>query len=253
MTITDEMLSAYIDNELAPNEMNRVRNALAQDKVLAARLRRLEESDALIAAAYSAIDNEPMPEGVMALLEGAAPKPPAADHTVIAFPGRRPRAPRHWAAPLAASVALAIGVVVGMQVGSGTTQPGVMLAGDVHSKSALHDVLMRTPSGKTAKLAQTNVTVTPILSFEAKDGRFCREFSVDGASEGRRALACMRDGHWRVEIAVASAQLDKGGYVTATSGLAAQFDSVIEEVMASDAFDESVERQLIEIGWKRGR
>lgn len=250
MTITDEMLSAFIDGELSPADTARVREALKEDENLDARLKELEAPDQLIATAYGAIDNEPMPEGVLALLQEAPAKTKTGEGNVITFPGKWLRPPQQWAAPLAASVALAIGVGAGMQLASGPGQSSITLAGYVDSKSALHSALMTTPSGETVKLARTDETVTPILSFETKDGRYCREFSITSHTSGQRALACQTDGQWRIEIAIASAPQNGGGYATASSGVASQFDAIIDDTMAGDAFDSAAEKVLIEDGWK---
>ena len=46
--ITNEMLSAYIDGELAPEEMERVARAIAADELLAARLVQFRRVDRLL-------------------------------------------------------------------------------------------------------------------------------------------------------------------------------------------------------------
>ena len=77
--ITNEMLSAYIDGELAPEEMERVARAIAADELLAARLVQFRRVDRLLTEFSSAIDAQPLPPAVLALLE-----PPCADAGVPA-------------------------------------------------------------------------------------------------------------------------------------------------------------------------
>lgn len=112
--ITNEMLSAYIDGELAPEEMERVARAIAADELLAARLVQFRRVDRLLTEFSSAIDAQPLPPAVLALLE-----PPCADAGVPARsePGAvvLPFARRHrraGALALAASLVLAVAIVL---------------------------------------------------------------------------------------------------------------------------------------------
>ena len=77
--ITNDMLSAYIDGELAPEEMERVARAIAADELLAARLEQFRRVDRLLTEFSSAIDAQPLPPAVLALLE-----PPCADDDAAA-------------------------------------------------------------------------------------------------------------------------------------------------------------------------
>ena len=48
MKIDDQTLSAFLDNELPANEMEAIRNAIAEDEQLALRLAELSEVDMLV-------------------------------------------------------------------------------------------------------------------------------------------------------------------------------------------------------------
>lgn len=250
MKITDEMLSAFIDGELAQEEAERLREAIEEDENLAARLDRIRVPDAFIAAAYGAIDKDQIPKRILALLEDRPANTKPEGGRVVAFPGARIlRAPRQWAAPMAASVALAIGVGVGLQLAP-APRSSVMLTGLVDAQSALHQALAATPSGRTVSLGGGD-TLTPVLSFQAKDGRYCREFSVSSPAHPQRAVACAQDGLWRIEVAIAHAPASGAGYATASSGFAAQFDAIIDGAMAGEALDGEAELEMIAQDWTR--
>jgi anti-sigma factor RsiW len=110
--VDDETLAAYVDGELSPEKAAAVAMLLADDPEAQARLDALFETGRLLAAAYAAPMAEPVPERLLALVEGrperAAP-PAAGGARVIAFP-RRARLPAAIGLALAASVALFIGV-----------------------------------------------------------------------------------------------------------------------------------------------
>ena len=152
--ISDEQLSAYIDGELPPEEMARVRAAIAADPALAARARQFERVDALLAEFSSGIDAEPLPEAVLALL--GAPQAEAADAggaaTVIAMPARG--APRYRIAgglALAASLvlAVAIGVQFGSRGGADARFERIARTGAIPDASPLHQALESVPSDET--------------------------------------------------------------------------------------------------------
>lgn len=101
MTPTPEMLSAYLDCELAPEDVAVVEEALARDPELAAELARLQAADALARAEFAEELNEPIPAALTQAIEGARVTWPA-------NLGWRPRFAVGLSA-LAASVALIIG------------------------------------------------------------------------------------------------------------------------------------------------
>ncbi|MEZ5894080.1 MAG: zf-HC2 domain-containing protein [Parvularculaceae bacterium] len=248
MTITDEMLSAYIDNELPPQEAARIREALDADAMLAARLEALRAPDKLIAAVYGAIDDEPMPQSVLAMLQGKSAK--AGGGNVVAFPSRQwLRSPRQWATPLAASIALAIGVGTGMQIANAPDETRYALAGSVDPASSLFRALETTPSGDSVKLA-ADMSMTPLLTFQAADGGYCREFSISSRAQNQRAVACRGDKQWIVVIAIADESATTGGYATASSGLNAQFDTFVDAAMSGDALAAEIENDLIARRWQ---
>lgn len=247
MTISDEQLSAYLDGELPPGELKTIAAAIEADAALRRRAEALAAPDAILKRAYSAIDDSPMPEAVMARLSAPASTP--AGNVV---PLRNPQAPPRWAMPLAASVALGAGVALGLLMAEPARMApagGVMLAGAIGPADALTAALNQTPSGERVAIAGAR-TASMVLSFQSGDGQYCREFTLEGADSAARAIACREDDGWSIKIAAAE-EKDGGGYSTAASGVFAAFDAGATALGADNPLDRAREDALLQSGWNR--
>ena len=69
----------------------------------------------------------------------------------------------------------------------------------------LHGVLESTPSAEVIKVPAEDAAMRAVLTFRAKDGRFCREFEILASSGGSTGIACREDGHWRAEVMLSAA------------------------------------------------
>lgn len=241
MTITDEILSAYLDGELPPADTARVEAAINADPALAARLKRLETATRRFADAVREIDRTPTPASVEALLK------PSADN-VVQF--RRPkRETPKWIVPAAMAASLAAIVFVGGNLGRA---PGVgggafaVAAGPVDPRSGLHRALERTPSAEA--FSARGGTIRPVATFRIVDGSLCREFIAEGESHAARAVACRGDRQWTVKIAAEDAAPASGGYQTA-SGPASAINAFVDDAIVGDALSRDEETALIEGGW----
>ena len=213
--IDDETLAAYLDGELDAEEARRVAALLEEDPALRARLAAWEENDRAVRLALMAASERVPEAAVSAILaatqEKAAPASPAAR-------GRwRDRFARLFSAPAlaAATAALVIGILVGTMVtgerlrfsGTASEEPAagtLLLAG-----GPLAAGLEGLPSGRTRLIAEAGKRLTPVATYRARDGHWCREFRLEPAAVGepgdahRRAtalagLACRRAGRWAV-------------------------------------------------------
>ena len=63
--ITDDMLSAFLDNALSAGDMERVRDAMAQDLALADRLAELAQVDMVVKKAADVATRRPLPAAVV--------------------------------------------------------------------------------------------------------------------------------------------------------------------------------------------
>ena len=184
-----ERIAAFLDGALGDAEQAAFEAELEINPALAAAVERMLGNDSLLRAAF----DEPIGEGVDgALLARMGLAAPAAE--VIDMASRR-LAPSQiandnspgwsrWRWPLGGAVAAAVALMVTVGFGSaGTT---------------FDDALDNTPSGQLAAL-EGSTNLTPVLSFRAGDGRYCREFSLGSGEQGGSGIACRDSGGWEVE------------------------------------------------------
>lgn len=188
MKPSDETLMAYADGELAPAERNAVEAALRVDNDVRARLAVYEETRDLLRTALVGVAAEPVPERLVAAVLNA----PLSRSYPIAGPDAglvRGRLPRRYALPLAASVALCLGLAGGhLLTPSG---PGPIEA----ITTAIGPALERMPSGHVAQSALGEVM--PLATVRLPSGQYCREFEIL-PSTGRplTGVACREEAGW---------------------------------------------------------
>jgi hypothetical protein len=85
------------------------------------------------------------------------------------------------------------------------------------------------------------------VSFEAKDGAYCRSFKL-GATAG---LACREGGEWRIPVLAQDGQAAHGAYRQAASGMPAAVLDAIDERIAGASLDAAAERAARARGWQR--
>jgi hypothetical protein len=215
----DAALMAFADGALNPEGMREVEAALARDPEARATVERFRATRGLLLDAFS---EEPVPE----LLE----------RRVRAMAGRRRRAAavqpvRRWALPLAAGVALAVGLAAGWAAGR-------------HGLDPLAAALEATPSGTSVTLADGRA-LTPTATFKDAAGRWCRAFAQAGAT----GAACRETGGaWRLAYLVPAAP---AGEAYAPAGEEAELgEALLARLGAGEPVDAAAERALIEAGWR---
>ena len=239
MTLSNEELAAFADGETDDEETRRIAALAAQspelqDAILRHRLVRGE-----IAAAFSPILAEEVPDRLQALLR-SPPSRPSIRSRMAQFV--RPRiALRSPAWPIGA--ALAMGVLAGLLMlpwnpfrGSAVNQ---------NAQGALAQALDR-------QLASAQSTAAPIrigLSFRAKDGRNCRTY-VDSPALAA-GVACRSSGGWTI---VASAPAEPaegtGPYGMAGTGMPDKIRATVAQLAAGEPFDATAERRARDAGWR---
>ena len=197
MTMTDEMLIAYLGGKLSEAERLAVEAAVEDDPTVAERLRRHREVGAMIQDAISAggrksrgtVAGDGGPASVVSLAAARrtrqAPPPPRTSATT-AKP-RKPLDPR-WAALIA-------GLVVGVAIGLFAPRPTQQLVdGDLFARAALAATLERRLQAEQKPGAPVRILAT----YQAPEGGWCRTFD---SKAGLSGIACRgRDG-WRVQLA----------------------------------------------------
>ena len=158
------------------------------------------------------------------------------------------------AAAFASIVTLALGALIGHYL----LPPAELAAplarqGDPIRNPAVAVALQAAPSGLAIDVGDARLEV--MASFAARDGQFCREYSLSSPQAGQEiGIACRgatADPGWQLafvanEPASAAAQ---GGYATASDRLHEAVDAFLGEHVDGELFDAERERALIERGW----
>ena len=256
--ITNEMLSAYIDGELAPQEMQRVGEAIAADELLAARLRQFRRVDRLLTEFSSAIDAQPVPPAVLALLAppcADADVPGSSEPAAAVLPFAR-RALRRGAGALALAASLVLAVAIVLQFDARDGAPSgfdeIVRAGAVEASSPLHHALEDVRSDEAyAAASATGVEITPVLSFVSTRHEYCREFRVDAGARAARGLACRRDDRWEtLKVVAAEARGSDAHYATATAETDEDFENFVDGLVADAPLGADAEARALRNRWK---
>lgn len=198
----DELLMAFVDGVLDDPLRTEVAQAIEDDPGLAKRAAALAEGERLAKFLYEPLADVPVPVALHEHIERLSTKPPTAEPTpaaVLPFrPTPRTQSSRRWLpVALAAGVALLVAGPIGFQLGrigvANPTPAGPVQAGTVDP--LVDRLLSKLPSGEAFSL-ESGGTFTVISSFEIDEGRFCREFEVDG-ERAYLGVACMADQGWR--------------------------------------------------------
>lgn len=219
MSITDEQLMAYTDGELAPAEAAEVERALAEDEGLATKAAALADGRTLAKRAFGTASPVPdrLTAAIRAMAEADAVRRQAAAPTaqVIDLASRRRTVP-FWQLPIAASVALAVGVFGGwLGKPQGDAMSGLAIA--AIDDAALVEALATTKSGEQIGIGG-DTEFSAIATFRDGSGQLCREFEHNDVESGTVvAVACREDDAWAIRFAVAAAATDAEGYTPASS------------------------------------
>jgi hypothetical protein len=203
-------------------------NASADDP-LARRLR----------AAYDPVLDEPMPDRLLAALQ--RPAGGVVDLAAV----REQRAPRRfggWPAWMGMAASVALGVFVGQRMLPPSGQPPMLAAQGGHwvATAALAQALQTQAARHDAP--------TPVqlgVSFLAKDGGYCRSFSLP--ADAMAGLACRRGEQWELQV-LARAEPAGGAFRQAASAMPPAVLQAIDERVATP-LDAAAEQQALQRRW----
>ena len=263
MNISDEIVSAYADDELSRAQKQRLEDQPVAELSLRIKAKKIRCLDALLKQTFPLEDD--IPQRFIETVTGRAGQIDKAAN-VIPIGGRgrknRPR-PGYWKpASLAASVTLMIGAIAGSLLMTDDRQanfdPALAAAikpgAEFRSGSELHGVLEHTLSGASDRLAQNGAVFEPVLSFKGTNGNYCREFDLHYELETVSALACRADdASWRLTATAARATTGlayDNDYQLASGQDSEALDTAIDRLMAGAPLSKEEEQRLITRQWQ---
>ena len=167
---------------------------------------------------------------------------------------------RRFALPLAASVALLIGIGGGVGLSNFTSPsaPSVVVAGTIPEESLLHAALENTPSLESLEeVSEDGLTrnqIEPQLTFVGAGDRYCREYRIIGrtmtGTQDLNGVACRGDdGAWTQQIAVTQEISSGAGYRPASKADTA-LEGFMTDFMKDEPLDDAAERRLLKSDWR---
>lgn len=239
-----ERLSAYMDDELSPEERRGVEADLAYDPALARALDDMRELAADLQAAY------PLPDAAV-----TAPLPQPRPIGARRAPSGRPRASgrRLTAAAFAAAAALAVGFGIGTWRQAPVTGETGVAIGDVARNSVLAEVLETARIGDPAMMRAGEIVI--LGTFRTADGASCREFEKLAETDATLTfgVACRSsDADWRVLFAAtASPQEAPDGRITPAAGPGVDaMTQLLDSLGAGPVLSADEEARLIDNDWR---
>lgn len=255
--ITEEMLMAYADDALAPDERARVERAVADHPELAEEIESYRLSRAALADAFDQPLNEPVPEHLRALVmkgpRGSEEQQGSEVASLAEHRARRAWYAGPWGQAIAAVFVFGFGALFGgllmPQPAPSDGSGDLMLAARLPVAHPVAQALETAGSAETVALKGGEFHA--VLTFTDASGGFCREFETRAEAGAAVGIACRRDDAWAVELLLAAEPRPdgQGGFQLASGFDEAALDTVLDRLGASAGFDRETEQCLIARDW----
>jgi hypothetical protein len=228
-----QLLSQYLDNELAPPQAQALRKRLMSEPALRTEFDAMKLIKQRLSAALDSSSGSDVPANVVDMVRNAA-----VTDELTATPRRAA-----WGFAVAASVTLAFGVMMN------TTS---LQVADNNPAMQLAQVMEQQPSrGQGWDNLADGSRIRPVLSFRSSDGDWCREYLMLNESNSNRGIACRANGNWNtVVVSEVTFSSGNGDYRPAGSADSDIIAAFIDNNAAGIALSSSEERALIENAWK---
>lgn len=235
MTVTDEMLMAYVDGELGAKEAAAIAIAAAGNDALAARIARHRLLAGAVKGAYADIVTDPVPQRLTAAVE--------AGKVVSLDAARQRRITPSWGRWGTVAAGIAAGLVVGLNLPRGDAP---LVGGDMRATGQLASAL----DSQLASDPPKDGLVRVGLSFRTRDRNLCRTFTVT-KGDGPAGLACKDGDGWTVRMAVPGTAAAQGGeYRTAAADTPPEVLAAAQAMMLGDPLDAAGEAAAKAQGWR---
>ncbi|MAN62869.1 MAG: anti-sigma factor [Parvibaculum sp.] len=230
MSITDEELAAFADDELDGERNAAVAKAVADDPALARKVDQHRALRAKLGDHFAPVLEDEVPTHLKDLLE---PKDRVVDFARAKEAKRKGDGIRWgWiAAPaLAASLALAVFLPRGSGVPEGYANADLAEALDTQLVAS----------------QGTDTSTRILLSFQRDDGKYCRAFSSSDSS----GIACRDETGWAL-VEEAGGTAVKSGEFRQAGNTQQDLLERAQEMASGPALDADAERAAMETGWSR--
>ena len=262
---------AYVDGELSPADRRVVEAELADNADLRARLDAFEATGRRLGSVFDRALSEPVPPELLDLVRTAPMRasrssggPRVLGQAKAVLSGLASPLPI-WATATTAALLFAVGLILGLSlaglsVNSGPGLHAFMEAEGNHvwARGPLAATLEALRSNETKQWQTTSgetATAMPILTFKDQTGHYCREYSVDVASDDSVALglACRNSaGRWSIVIHTAE-DLTRDGddtYRPASGSANERVNALLTQMRSGDDLSVNEEDALIRRGWQ---
>ncbi|MEQ1697009.1 MAG: hypothetical protein ABL901_14325 [Hyphomicrobiaceae bacterium] len=272
--ITDEMLMAFADGQLATADRRKVADYIADRPEARARVEMFKRTSVELATMFNAALVEPVPGKLLATITNAPAQPSGrasfasteklktasvvTSFIEAIFPS--------WPT-LMTTGAFAATLAIGALIGSNWHSPRpsaiqwqdtvALNEGRILAKDNFHEGLEKTPIGSKLAMdsASARLVFTPVLTFERKDGGYCRSYTIENAAGLLLAGVACRNaaGDWTLEI-----QRDLGhvgqtqnGVQTAGKPVSPAIEAAIDKLMRGNVLTKEKEAQVLAGHWQR--
>nr|WP_297347366.1 hypothetical protein [uncultured Glaciecola sp.] len=236
MNITDEKLSAFLDAELSPNDMEIIREALEGDDDLVLRLAELSQVDQWVVENAQQIDLTPVPIKLIKLAQqidsGQSP-----NNVVQLSNWKLAKTKINTPMSLAASVVLAITVGVATMT----------YQGEKTISNEIVKILDSSISGETRSTAD-NTQVKTQLSFANQAGDLCRQYLLINDQANSTNIACKENNNWHLHASIQTNDLNTQSYQTASKDQS--LEQVIDGMIAGAPLNREQEQNAILKQWQ---
>ena len=241
MSLPTEMLMAYVDGELTPEDARRVEAEIAARPDLKAYVDQQLALRNAFSRSFDTILDAPLPER---LLEATAQRPSLVWRMTRALKSLGTWRGLMWSGIPAA--ALACGVAVGVLITAPGSADIVFEHGALLAGGALSKTLSTALSGQPMKTAEAQIG----LSFRDKAGRYCRTFATGGGAP-LAGVACHQDDAWHVAALAESVKEEdtSAAYALSGSPMPDAIRTAVRNMISGDPLDAAGERKARAAKW----
>lgn len=254
MPVTDELLMAYVDGELTPDERAAVEAELARDPDRMAIVAMYQRTGNLAGSAYDHILRQPVPPHLIkAVMGAAAPRHAAWRARLLPRSG-----PTMALAAGLAGLAIGLGVSitlqkpVGIEQGSRPVATAELGAEGIPAAGVLADALNRVASGERLP-GEGGSFIAPVVTFPRRGGGWCREYRVTSSgADGAAGIACRAQAAevWRVVVHHPWDGRKSDGSVVPLSGPGPrELDGIADKLQGGNPLSAADESGLIAGDW----